>query len=652
MPSTVKGFGTHYHGKQNIARSPGVCQRCGFEGDLASYDTRLFFVLVFIRLIPLRRKRILNQCPRCSYHHVVPPARRRPKRRRSVSVAVAACAFIAALVISNEWIRRNRTLWIANGFDTPLTATTQGGLKVEVPPRSAAKLRVTEGVLSVTISGATNTSIEVDIRTEYLARWGDDDVRIVNPNGTAVIIHSLGSSSGPTETQRTTFHFGDEIVRLQDIEYAFRELPAKLAHKSAENSGIATSCNVFAGERLHLFEHIRAGPRPADALRFAERMLPSVPHDTPLLDAYISTLAHSKTPGIERFLQSGLGYRPISIAWHRHYQNTLRGIAHEPRLRAEYESMLSREPENASLLYLRGRLAATRAEALSLFQRARRADPQLAWAAFALGYDAIACGDFEAAYPEIEEAARLAPREPAFRSARNSLLFALGKSPELEKELLRNFNREPSDWRSARELSVFFAATGRLDEAHKVIGQVERRIAPAERASAQKAARAMELEAAYIAGDFAATEQRILATPAARNTTHGILSLLAKGRVDETIALPSFRDFLGDAAGPHMMVALAAELAGDTKNAATYRTLAIEKLSIGDPDARRAARILAEGETPAATLADVIIHPAEKALLCALLARRYPDKRDHYNALATKLNLSHDPIVKFAAKQQ
>jgi tetratricopeptide (TPR) repeat protein len=38
---------------------------------LASYDTRLWFVLFFIPIIPLGRKRIINYCPTCTRHHVL-----------------------------------------------------------------------------------------------------------------------------------------------------------------------------------------------------------------------------------------------------------------------------------------------------------------------------------------------------------------------------------------------------------------------------------------------------------------------------------------------------------------------------------------------------------------------------------------------------
>ena len=70
MPTTVNGIGTHYYGKQNSTSRMAACKSCGKMGVLESYDTRLWFVIVFIPVIPLGRKRITDECPRCRHHFV------------------------------------------------------------------------------------------------------------------------------------------------------------------------------------------------------------------------------------------------------------------------------------------------------------------------------------------------------------------------------------------------------------------------------------------------------------------------------------------------------------------------------------------------------------------------------------------------------
>jgi tetratricopeptide (TPR) repeat protein len=70
MPMTVNGIGTHYVGKRNRQTRVGVCRACNFQSSLDSYDTRLWFVILFIPVIPLGRKRIIDQCGHCRRHWV------------------------------------------------------------------------------------------------------------------------------------------------------------------------------------------------------------------------------------------------------------------------------------------------------------------------------------------------------------------------------------------------------------------------------------------------------------------------------------------------------------------------------------------------------------------------------------------------------
>src|SRR6185503_14057878 len=71
MPTTYNGIGTHYYGRKNEEARQGTCQQCGHNVRLTSYDTRLWFVIVFIPVLPLGRKRIIDQCPACTRHFVM-----------------------------------------------------------------------------------------------------------------------------------------------------------------------------------------------------------------------------------------------------------------------------------------------------------------------------------------------------------------------------------------------------------------------------------------------------------------------------------------------------------------------------------------------------------------------------------------------------
>jgi tetratricopeptide (TPR) repeat protein len=71
MPTTINGIGTSYYGRKNESVRGAHCKSCNRYGNLVSYDTGLYFVVVFIPILPLGRKRILDQCPSCQRHFVL-----------------------------------------------------------------------------------------------------------------------------------------------------------------------------------------------------------------------------------------------------------------------------------------------------------------------------------------------------------------------------------------------------------------------------------------------------------------------------------------------------------------------------------------------------------------------------------------------------
>src|SRR5215468_4500572 len=72
MPTVINGIGTWYYGKRRIYRRRGVCGFCNRLGELDSYDTTLYVVVFFMPLVPLGQKRILDACPSCRRHRVLP----------------------------------------------------------------------------------------------------------------------------------------------------------------------------------------------------------------------------------------------------------------------------------------------------------------------------------------------------------------------------------------------------------------------------------------------------------------------------------------------------------------------------------------------------------------------------------------------------
>lgn len=71
MPATYNGIGTHYYGQKKLEKRPGVCESCHRATELSSYDTRLWLVVFFLPVFPLRKKHILDYCPHCTRHRAL-----------------------------------------------------------------------------------------------------------------------------------------------------------------------------------------------------------------------------------------------------------------------------------------------------------------------------------------------------------------------------------------------------------------------------------------------------------------------------------------------------------------------------------------------------------------------------------------------------
>ncbi len=74
MSFTLNGVGSWYYGRNNVHNFVGQCEFCGTSTTLTSYDTTLYFVVIYLAICPLGRKRIINQCASCSKHRLMPLA--------------------------------------------------------------------------------------------------------------------------------------------------------------------------------------------------------------------------------------------------------------------------------------------------------------------------------------------------------------------------------------------------------------------------------------------------------------------------------------------------------------------------------------------------------------------------------------------------
>jgi len=92
MPYVINGIGTWYYGKKDRMRVTDTCRHCGRTATLESYETREYFVVLFIPVIPLRRYKILDSCSACQKHNRLPATEYEQALRADVDAAKEAAA--------------------------------------------------------------------------------------------------------------------------------------------------------------------------------------------------------------------------------------------------------------------------------------------------------------------------------------------------------------------------------------------------------------------------------------------------------------------------------------------------------------------------------------------------------------------------------
>jgi tetratricopeptide (TPR) repeat protein len=90
VPTTINGIGTWYWGKRNLATWHDTCEHCGRSVELRSYDTTLYFVFLFVPILPLGKKHVFDECPSCRKHRVSKLQDWEEHRQRTIEAAEEA----------------------------------------------------------------------------------------------------------------------------------------------------------------------------------------------------------------------------------------------------------------------------------------------------------------------------------------------------------------------------------------------------------------------------------------------------------------------------------------------------------------------------------------------------------------------------------
>jgi tetratricopeptide (TPR) repeat protein len=560
-----------------------------------------------------------------------------PWQRWTALAGTAAVLVALSLAGSNEYVRRNRSIYVVNACGGDL------GVHIDDEPvrtiSGLGRFVVGEGHHRIRFSGAIEETQDVALQTPYLDRWLNKPVWALNPGNEAVLRESTIHYAKNPPPPESRFIVGQPFLYRPHVDYAFEDLPESLKLFSGQSEIAKTSLQWHHGEEAHVFRTLLKDDRPA-AIAFAERRLRRNPALKELLDAYLDLAMPAELPQIQNFLEAGLGRRPVVVPWHRAYQSLSEFRGESSELFALYDKFLKAEPANGPLLYLRGRVEPDWEKQASFYRRASQAAPRLPWPWLALGTRAEAGANWDEALRCLLKAHDLAIDPDQIREPLQLAQLGAGGAEALVAELRIQVSSQPSDVRAILALTEALAAAGKPGTIDAEINAWQNRALPAVPAEVIAQVRAIGF---YHAGRVKDCADRCVSLTSLRVSSLRAHSLLALERVNEVISEASFKRILAD---PRMALclSLALYLEHQPGEAARWREHAIAGLKNAYRDLRRAAEILgAPGPTAVAEFDRLLIDPDLKALIFALLAERHPAMRAEYLAASKRFNVRRKP---------
>jgi len=560
-----------------------------------------------------------------------------PKAWAVLGSAAAVAALTIYLAVA-WWGGRSRDVWLVSGIARAYDVSVAGEVHT-VPPMSHLKIAVAEGDIRVKVldEGLGIPEETCRIRTPFLSRPFLDRTYVINPDRVAVVLseRAIYTVSPGGDAPSPHVLVGRTLYELKDIDYEFQPFPATLR----------TEGNRLVKRRVaQLRDHspaetiaaLNATCGKADVVAFLERNALYAPETDVYLMALTSMVECAR---VVEFVRPLLARRPILVNWHRMYQWAMERHDPEHDLGSEYQALLAGSPGDGDLLYLVGRVARDRGEALSLFRRAAAAERPSPFALYSLAYDALGQGSFEEALDLSGRAVEALPRETAFQHAQQSALLALGRIDELlEKRRAARRRSKVQAVHVPAEL-MLLVAKGDVDGARKTMERSFRRMQK-EFGAKDAATWRVSLEASilYAEGDAEGYAKLMGRAPAFAGRFD---VLLTSGRLEEARkAVEAAAKVAAEgAAQSYLAVFIAAGAAGESALARECLDAAAEGLRAGGVDEKRAADVLTAEAPPGEEEARALVLAVGlKRLVLTALGVRFPAERERYWPLARRLN--------------
>lgn len=560
-----------------------------------------------------------------------------PWQRNAAWGSVIAVAIAAICFASNEYTRTHRTVTIVHSAQTPVSVSIDGA--PEIPARRMAKLTLSEGTHKAKFSGAITDEVEFTVQTSFFERFTRSPAWVLNPGCTSALCLETIHYAVVPQPNQIAVSIGESSSYFPHVDYLFTAPPDTLRLEKGTTEATKTHLRVLSEPPSSIVAYVAKSGSFEKVIPYVEAQLRLDPDSSEMHMWYLAcALSQDQRERATAFLKSRLFQRPISIIWNRNYQNLMQSADGDQSVAAEYDAELQNDPDNAALLYLRGRASSNRAETESFMERAKTADPNLAWPWYSTAYRAVSDGNWNEAKISIDKARELKLPDNDLERIRHTIRLAADDLTAMENEYRNRLLSHTSnpDWNDLSQLCEVLVAAGKneacmLQMDNWVAGfRVELRSSP-QIASFRHMVR-------FIQGDLETLDRAMKVDPnpdaAFRLHVLATLNRPAEAASDEKLA-----DTLRQA-DHALALSLAFSLADQPAEADAWREKAAAALGHQDRDSRRISGMLRQATPPTADeLREIITQPDRKALLLAVLAQQFPEQKDEFSASARLLNV-------------
>lgn len=559
--------------------------------------------------------------------------------------AVAALSVIALLLI-NWYLSTQQTLHMVNELKVPATVSIPDHEPIVVSPSERKTIKIPEGQYeaNVRVGDAAPQTVQMEISNGWFDRFFQNNVFILNVGRGAVILWEetlYSENPNPKDKYLYRFYVGDPFFTINEVDYVFKEFPETISLSKGEST-TKTRVGVLKLEPLAMSQVLQTKATPPQKIiSYLKPHLDFYRDDAALLWIYVqlNTICGSLDRCLE-FLAKELSRRPVLVEWHRTYQETRKLSGEGEKLFPQYDSMLEKEPGNASLLYLRGRIDPDPKQAFDYFNRAISADSKNPYPYFAKAYHLACRGDFVPAQKLCETAYKLKTDSIQTMEMHFQLRFALGQYEALEKEVQAKLAHARLDlWYSLKLLEIRIAKKDKAG-AEKVLKEYEEASKKARPDDPYQGVLQNRMFLAYLQKDFDsyARDAAALKDENARSKSLKIV-YLNQGEMEKTEALPGIKE---SADGYECLLYWLGWLEkGGAEKASEWLNRAKEKFLASSGEDKVVGQLLEKpGRRIANRLYDLEILPDSKRVLYAAFARLYPNERRTLLAMARKMNYS------------